>query len=687
MSRAFALTLCCLALLLCLTNQTTQLYAQQLQPGGARSVPFKREQNPQRPQELKPDAEIVPPYYDYPYGSQTTMGRTLTIDEAVTLALANAATYQQALLEEQSAREDMKQARVAFLPQLSAPLSYTGTTPSQVRAPGEPLIFSFVSASAINETAAFLNATGPIDLSGRLRASLRRSRALLSATRAGALVARRQLVLDTVDAYYGLVLARQKRRLADETLALAEGYVNLAQRLQQRGESEESDVHRARSEAATRRDELEQARFAESAAMSLLRVLTGIDFSTHIGVSRLSHDVPSVADFLSYTEELINSRPELAQLEAQRQAAREDARIARRELLPELSYSLNAGFDAASLNQLRRYSGGSAIVSLNIPLWNFGASKSRAAQARLRTRSLELQRENTLRQLRQEFYTQRAAALAALSRIKIAETAASTAQQNQNSIFVRYRLNKAAITEVIDAQSNYAGTRLAYYQAIADYHAARVRLEVDPSQRAATHTALSSNGEKRTIGACSLTAAQSPVLGGLQLGMRAGQVAARFPELRIGQADELGAAQALLSRDDLAAHASLLAQWPELETINLEFMDDALTFIRFNYQRTDRWESKDQFLSIVAAKLGIKGKWTAFYDWQDKSAREPQDFRDMALECVGFRLRVGIGTEGIGADQTPHITLEDMSAARIMREREESRPRGESGEQQEKPKP
>jgi len=112
-----------------------------------------------------------------------------------------------------------------------------------------------------------------------------------------------------------------------------------------------------------------------------------------------------------------------------------------------------------------------------------------------------------------------------------------------------------------------------------------------------------------------------------------------------------------------------------------------LTFIRLNYQRTDRWESKDQFLSIVAAKLGVKGRWTAFYDWQDKSAREPQDFRDMALECVGFRLRVGIGTEGIGADQTPHITLEDMSAARIMREREESRPRNETGEQQEKPKP
>ncbi|MCA1555691.1 MAG: TolC family protein, partial [Acidobacteria bacterium] len=209
--------LCSITLLLCLFGQAAQLNAQQPRP---------------------PE-----PYYDYPYGSDMTMRRTLTVDEAVTLALANASVYQQSRLDEESAREDVKQARAAFLPQFSIPLGYLGTTPSQVRAPGEPLTFSFVSASAINETIAFLNATGPVDLSGKLRAALRRSRALLAATHAGTLMAQRELTLATVDAYYGLVLARQKRRLADETLALAEAFVNLAVRLQARGEGEEADIY------------------------------------------------------------------------------------------------------------------------------------------------------------------------------------------------------------------------------------------------------------------------------------------------------------------------------------------------------------------------------------------------------------------------------------------------------------
>src|SRR5205085_5954525 len=254
------------------------------------------------------EPRALPPYYDYPYGSETTTRRTLSVAEAVTLALANASLYQQAFLNERTAREDVRQARTAFLPQFNVPLTYLGTTPSRVRADGEPLTFSFVGASAINETTAFLNATGPIDLSGRLRAALRRSRAQLAAAHAGTQVARRDLVIATVDAYYGLVLARQKRRLADETLALAEAFASLAERLYARDKNEGSEaaVFRSRSAAAARRDELEQARLGESAAMSLLRVLTGVDFVTHIGVARLNADVPTAADFLSYTEELTN---------------------------------------------------------------------------------------------------------------------------------------------------------------------------------------------------------------------------------------------------------------------------------------------------------------------------------------------------------------------------------------------
>src|SRR5205085_2457520 len=347
-------------------------------------------------------------------------------------------------------------------------------------------------------------------------------------------------------------------------------------------------------------------------------------------------------------------------------------------------YGLNAGFDAANINQLRRYSGGSAVMSLSIPLWNFGASKSRATQARLRARALELQRDNLTQQLRQEFYTERAAALSALARIKFAETAANAAQENLNLIFIRYRQNQAQITDVIDAQANYAATRLAYYQAIVDYRTARVRLEVDPAQ-ALTAQGTPSLVSPPNVQRCTLTAAQAPTLGGLRLGMTVEQAKTIYPALSIEQSNDLGVALAVVHREALGQQAVVLPLAADIDTLTLEFTDGLLTRVRVSYQPTSKWESKDQFVSVMAARLGVPGPWEAFYDWQYKSIRNQQDLRDLAYECAGFRLNVGIGIEGIGADQTPHIELTDIRAVQTIMQREDEQHRREA-EQKEKPK-
>ena len=424
--------------------------------------------------------EGPPAGFDRPQGN----ARSLTIDEAIALSLRQPSLYQQSEIDERIAAEDVKQSRAAFFPQFSVPLTYFGTTPSRYRIEGEPPTFSYVSSSAINETVALFQASGEIDISGRLRAQLRRSRHLLEAARAGTLIARRALALNTIDAYYNLMLARQRRRLAEETLSLAEGFLKVVEGRLQRGEdeSEGADILRARSQVATRRDELEQARSAESASADVLRVLTGVSFTTAIDVSRIGQDLPTASDFSSYTEELLKSRPELTQVDSQKLAALEEARAARKERLPQFAYTINGGFDAGDFRPLTKYSGGSATVTLTIPVFDFGASKSRETQARLRARWLEVQRETTYSLLQQEFYTARAAALSALTRIRETEAGAGEAQRNMMLVLSHYRLKKATITDVVDAQAAYAEARMAYFQAIIDYRTARYRLEQNLGQ-------------------------------------------------------------------------------------------------------------------------------------------------------------------------------------------------------------
>ncbi|MDQ3819983.1 MAG: TolC family protein, partial [Acidobacteriota bacterium] len=571
-----------------------------------------------------------PPYYDYPFGSKTTAHRVLTVKDAVQLALENAAAYRQAQFDELVAGEDVKQSRTAFLPQFTLPLTYNGTTNSQVRNPGDPLIFAFVSSSAINETIAFLNASGPIDLSGRLRAALRHSRAMLAAAHAGTQAARRSLAISTVDAYYGLVLARQKRRLADETLALAEAFAKIAEDALKRGEGDEADAERARGSALLRRDELEQARAAESAAMDVLRALTGIEFSTHIALSNIVDAVPSAEDFSNYTEELIKTRPELSQFDALKRAALADKSAAMRELLPQLSYSLNGGFDAADFRPVGRFSGAQAIISLNVPVFNWGASRSRATQARLRAESLDLQRVNTLRQLQAEFYTARANALSALERINYTRAAADALERNITLVFSRYRAKKATILDVIDAQSSYASARLAYYQAIGDYRTARVRLEADPTQMFRAENIRPAMPPSMPSMKCGLNLAQAPDVGGLRLGMTVAQAQALFPSLNVSKPSDTDVQSAVLKAGELNSRPESRSYFEGAETLALEFTDGRLSFIRVNYPATNRWGSSDEFVSETAQKLNIQGTWKRFYDWENKSVRDIKDLRDQA---------------------------------------------------------
>ena len=617
------------------------------------------------------------PYYDYSYGSKTTSDRKLSVEQAVTLALDNAASLRQAQFDEESAREDVKQGRSAMLPQFNMPLTYWGTTPSQVRQPGDPLIASFVAASAINESIGWLNTTGTIDIAGKLRAELNRSRALLTAAHAGTMTARRNLVLATIDAYYNLALTRERRNLADEALALAEGFLSSLEDQQKSGAPVEVDVLRARSAARSRRDELAQAQFAESLAMSQLRVLTGVDYSVHINVPRLSAGELQVTGIPAYQEDSIMSRPELAQLDAQKHAALLDARAARRELWPQLTYTLSAGFDAANFKPLGRYSGGSALITLNIPIFNFGASKSRATQAELRAQSLDVQRNNQVLQLKQEFYAARAGALSALDRTKFAAQAAGAAQRNLSLIFDRYRSNKATLLEILDAQADYSATRLEYYQAIIDYHSARARLELDPTEMFGRPAGPVIQPETKVSAPCTLGRDQAPRLDRIYLGMTEAQIKQVVPGLQIGPANELGVSDAEVKAADILALAGSSPAFEGVESIALKFTDGRLSYVRVAYPQTNRWGGKFEFVSALTSKLSVKGEWKPFYDWRNKEVRDAEDLTDMAVECEGFRLAGGLGLEAVGGEQTPHFDLDDLTAASIVKQREDEKRRKE----------
>ena len=118
----------------------------------------------------------------------------------------------------------------------------------------------------------------------------------------------------------------------------------------------------------------------------------------------------------------------------------------------------------------------SAAISLNIPIFDWGAARSRERQARLRVQVAENERTIALRGFTQQFYAAQAQANSAAARVRLAGLAVTLAQINLDASIARYRAGEAQIIEVTDAQTTLVTQRLALYQAIFDYQTALGRL-------------------------------------------------------------------------------------------------------------------------------------------------------------------------------------------------------------------
>jgi outer membrane protein TolC len=281
-----------------------------------------------------------------------------------------------------------------------------------------------------------------------------------------------------IESYYSLALANVQHRAAEGTLASAQEFENITSLLLSGGEVAAVDLTRAQLQTLTRRDELERARVNEEVAAGALRVLVGYEFSRPINTTDLALAIPTDAEYRQFRSEDISRRPEFTQIEQQLRAAQQDIKIARADRLPSLSYSINGGFDTDSLKQprLKEHTGASAGISLNIPIFDWGASRSREQQARLRVDIAENERTLALRGFSQQFYAAQAQAANAATRIGIAREGVVKAQDNLSSSIARYRAGEAQIVEVTDAQTTLVMQRSSLYQAIFDYQTALARL-------------------------------------------------------------------------------------------------------------------------------------------------------------------------------------------------------------------
>jgi outer membrane protein TolC len=412
-------------------------------------------------------------------GSQAPV--VITLQDALQRARKLDTTYRTALTAAGVAREDHVQARAALLPGVSYNTEYLYTQGTGL-AVAPTADVRYIANNSVHEYVSQGNAHEVV--SGAQFADYRRTAAAAAAARAQAEVAARGLVATVVKTYYAEVVARRKYSSAQLAADEAQRFFELTQKLEQGGEVAHSDVIKAQLTANDAQRALRDAQLTMDSTHLDLAVLIFPNFNQNFSTVDDLRLAPPLPPMQEVEQQARNKNPELyAAMEAARAAGLE-VLAAKAEYLPSLTLDYFYGIDA---NQFALYSntpdgrvrnlGYSASATLNIPIWNWGATQSKVRQSELRREQAQLELSAAERKLLAELRSFYAEAEGAKAQLDILQQSADLAAESARLTTLRYQAGEATALEVVDAQNSLVAARNNYDDGQARYRLAIANLQ------------------------------------------------------------------------------------------------------------------------------------------------------------------------------------------------------------------
>ncbi len=399
----------------------------------------------------------------------------LTLRDALNLARKNDPTYHAALTEAGMAREDRAQSRDALLPGVDFTTSslYTQTNLNGTR---------FIANNAAHEYVSQGNVHQVFDLASF--SSYRRSAALAAAAKARAEVASRGLVVTVVQDYFAVAAAEQKLSAARRTAEEGEKFFELAQSLEKGGEVAHSDVIKAELQVQDRRRQLQEAQLALLNARLDLAVLLFPDFNDNFELADDLHASLPLPPREEFEAQAAHENPDIRAALSAVQAAGQDVNSARTGYLPFVSLDYWYGIDAeryatytATGDSKLKNLGASAMATLNLPIWNWGATQSRVRQAQLKRDQAKLELSFTQRKLLAEMRSLYSEAETSLNELAGLQRSAELAADSLRLTTLRYKNGEATVLEVVDAQTTFSQANAAYQDGALRYRIALANLQ------------------------------------------------------------------------------------------------------------------------------------------------------------------------------------------------------------------
>jgi len=398
--------------------------------------------------------------------AERAVGRVLTIDECIAIALEAQPSIQATLYDYAAARARVREAFAPLLPQLSGSASATrssSTVPSTSTTTGRTVTVA-VSRQPADTFLAQVQLSQLLFDFGKTLAATQVARKLAEVSAEGVELQRQLIALTVKEAYANILLAQRLIRVQEQALERAELNLSSAKGFFDVGTQPQSTVVRAEVDVANAKVDLINARNALRTARVALNTAMAVDASTQTDIKDNLEYEPTTIDRAALRAEALRQSPEYRQARLQSSAAEARVQVASRNFLPNVSgtgayggsqLELNPNWSLGLVFSWNIFDGGNLIAAYEEAKANLGAASARVRVAELTLIAVE----------------------AAQERIQAARVLIASAQENFRLAQGRFDVGVGTILELTDAQLALTQASNTEAQALADYRIALAQLD------------------------------------------------------------------------------------------------------------------------------------------------------------------------------------------------------------------
>ncbi len=411
---------------------------------------------------------------------------TLTLAEAVELALRNQPTVEMRTGQARASEARTGQARGAFYPRVTVGSAYTRiwpvgaqTTASTSNA-GLPANSSFIPGATSREGASYEQYAATASLSqmiydfGRTSSQVDASKLAAQAARLDLLNEREQVVLNVKEAYYRLVAANRNREVQAAAVDQFRNHLNHARSLFEVGAKPRFDVTKAEVDLSNAEVNLIRAENSVKLSVVALNNTMGIP---DMGPYTVEEDTSPAREPMPFDEAVtvaLNRRPDLVALQKQKESAAASVETARKDRLPTLSGSAALTYVGTSFPLDHGWTAG---VNMTVPLFNGFVTSHRIEEARANAITANANERNLKQAVVMEVEQAYLTLSEAAQRMKSTGVAVKQARENVDLVNERYSAGLAIAAEVTDAVVSLATAEFNDIAARYDYRIARARIQ------------------------------------------------------------------------------------------------------------------------------------------------------------------------------------------------------------------